>query len=164
MPASVMNNKDLFVRMMGKAFENPSDHGLPPVADELPDFLGFNIGASPRSNFLGGRRSARAPVVSGLQESLFDNPRFSYRVDTMRRVKHRFEWSASRANVARVVTGGFEKGRQAEGSRPRAPAAAHHRGSMNERLDAPYGFSCPQPTSTHIRASLFFFAGLKMLH
>jgi hypothetical protein len=76
--------------------KNP-DHGLVLVVDELLDFLRtrkdhdiiFDL------NFLReiGEvcRDLRFRFIAGLQEAIFDSPRFSFVADSLRRVKDRFE-------------------------------------------------------------------------
>lgn len=95
--SNVTNNKDLFVRMMGTFQEVHPTHGLLLVVDELLDFLRTRKEQELilDLNFLRevGEVCARTRFrfMAGLQESLFDNPRFQFVAETMRRVKDRFE-------------------------------------------------------------------------
>lgn len=103
-------NKDVFVEMMA-AFTAVHPHqGLLLVIDELLDFLRTR---EERAlildlNFLReiGEvcKNTRFRFVSGVQETLFDNPRFQFVAETLRRVKDRFEQvGIAREDIAYVV-------------------------------------------------------------
>jgi hypothetical protein len=98
-PASdkVISNKRSFEEMMAAFHEHYPDHGLLLVVDELLDYL-----RSRRDqelildlNFLReiGEvcKDLRFRFIAGVQEAIFDSPRFSFVADSLRRVKDRFE-------------------------------------------------------------------------
>ncbi len=93
----VRENKSSFEEMMAAFHQQFPDHGLLLVVDELLDYL-----RSRRDqelildlNFLRevGEvcRDLRFRFVAGVQEAIFDNPRFAFASDSVRRVKDRFE-------------------------------------------------------------------------
>jgi energy-coupling factor transporter ATP-binding protein EcfA2 len=140
----VTNNKDLFVRMMGAFQEVHPNHGLLLVVDELLDFLRTRKEQELilDLNFLRevGEVCARTRfrVMAGLQESLFDNPRFQFVAETMRRVKDRFEQvRIAREDVAFVVSERLLKKdpKQKALIREHLQRFSKLYGSMNERLD-----------------------------
>ena len=107
----VSNNKDCLEEMMGEFTARFPDHGLLLVVDELLDFLHSrkdqNIVLD--LNFLRELgevcRSVRFRFVAGLQESLFDNPRFQFVADSLVRVRDRFQQlRIIREDVAFVVS------------------------------------------------------------
>jgi hypothetical protein len=144
-PAStVTNNKDLFVRMMGAFQEAYPNHGLLLVVDELLDFLRTRKEQELilDLNFLRevGEVCARTRFrfMAGVQETLFDNSRFQFVAETMRRVKDRFEQvRIAREDVAFVVSERLLKkdARQKALIREHLQPFAKLYGSMNERLD-----------------------------
>jgi uncharacterized protein DUF6079 len=140
----VTNNKDLFVRMMGAFQEVHPNHGLLLVVDELLDFLRTRKEQELilDLNFLRevGEVCARTRFrfMAGVQESLFDNPRFQFVAETMRRVKDRFEQvRIAREDVAYVVSERLlrKKPKQTALVREHLQRFAKLYGSMNERLD-----------------------------
>jgi hypothetical protein len=97
--------------MMGQFSEKFPNHGLLLVVDELLDYLrsrkqhdlildlGFLREIGEVCRFL------RFRVIAGLQESLFDNPKFQFVADSLRRVKDRFDQiRIVRQDVAYVVS------------------------------------------------------------
>ena len=105
------NSKDPLIAMMGRFGERFPEQGLLLVVDELLEYL------RSRSehelildlNFLRELgevcRLARFRFVGGVQESLFDSPRFQFVADTVRRVRDRFEQvRITRTDIAYVVT------------------------------------------------------------
>ena len=97
-PASeVTNHKDLFIEMMGVFNEKYPEKGLILAVDELLDYLlsrkeqQFILDV----NFLREMgevcRLSRFRFMAGLQEALFDNPRFEFFASSIRRVKDRFQ-------------------------------------------------------------------------
>lgn len=107
----VDSNKDDLSEMMAQFAEKYPDHGLLLVVDELLDYLrsrkqhdlildlGFlrEIGEVCKLN--------RFRFIAGLQESLFDNPKFQFVAESLRRVKDRFEQlRIVRQDVAFVVS------------------------------------------------------------
>jgi hypothetical protein len=91
------NNKDLLIEMMTSFRQIYPDHGLLVAMDELLDYL---RGRKDQElaldlNFLRelGEACELTPFrfITGIQESLFDSPRFQFAADSIRRVKARFE-------------------------------------------------------------------------
>lgn len=107
----VDSNKDDLSHMMAAFHEKYPDHGLLLVVDELLDYL-----RSRRQHDLildlGFLREIgevckliRFRFIAGLQESLFDNPKFQFVAESLRRVKDRFEqMRIVRQDVAYVVS------------------------------------------------------------
>ncbi len=104
------NNKDLIVEMM-QAFEavHP-DHGLLFVLDELLDYLRTRRDLELTLDLAFLRevgeicRSTRFRFMAGVQESLFDNPRFANVAAELMRVRERYEQlRISREDVSFVV-------------------------------------------------------------
>lgn len=103
-------NKDAFVEMMAAFSDVHPDQGLLLVIDELLDYLRTR---EERAlildlNFLReiGEvcKNTRFRFVSGVQETLFDNPRFQFVAKTLRRVKDRYEQvRIAREDIAYVV-------------------------------------------------------------
>jgi hypothetical protein len=108
--ATVTNSKDAFVDMMA-AFEavHPDD-GLLFVLDELLDYLRGRKDGELVYDLAFLREigeiaaSTRFRLIAGLQEAIFDNPRFAGVADTIRRVRDRFEQvRIAKEDVAFVV-------------------------------------------------------------
>ena len=108
--AEAPNSKDPIIAMMQRFGERYPDQGLLLVVDELLDYL--------RSrkehelildlNFLRELgevcRLTRFRFIGGVQEALFDSPRFQFVADTLRRARDRFEQvRITRTDVAFVV-------------------------------------------------------------
>jgi energy-coupling factor transporter ATP-binding protein EcfA2 len=108
---NVKSNKDDLSEMMDRFSEKYPNHGLLLVVDELLDYLRsrnhFNIILD-----LGFLREIgevckliRFRFIAGLQESLFDNPKFQFVAESLRRVQARFEQvRIVRQDVAYVVS------------------------------------------------------------
>src|SRR5699024_7141643 len=89
----VTNNKDMLFEMMELFHNQYPDKGLMLVIDELLDYLrgrkeqeltldlGFLREVGEVCN------SSRFRFISGVQEMLFDNPKFNFVADSLRRVK-----------------------------------------------------------------------------
>jgi hypothetical protein len=108
--SSVSNNKDAFVAMMAAFQAQYPDQGLLLVVDELLDFLRTRKDQELilDLNFLREigeiARTTRFRFVAGVQETLFDNPRFAFVAETLRRVQDRFQQvRIARQDVAFVV-------------------------------------------------------------
>ena len=93
----VSNNKRSFEDMMTAFHKEFPDHGLLLVVDELLDYL---RGRNDKElvidlNFLReiGEvcNDIRFRFIAGVQEAIFDSPRFSFVAESIRRVKDRFE-------------------------------------------------------------------------
>jgi hypothetical protein len=142
--AEVTNNKDPFIEMMGVFQEKYPDMGLLLVVDELLDYL---RGRKDQELVLdlGFLREigevckiSRFRFMAGVQESLFDNPRFQFVAESLRRVKDRFEQiRIAREDVAYVVAHRLlKKDSKQEGLiRAHLQQFAPLFGSMNERMD-----------------------------
>ncbi|MCX7708138.1 MAG: DUF6079 family protein [Anaerolineae bacterium] len=105
------NSKDPLIAMMGRFGERFPSQGLLLVVDELLEYL---LSRKEQElildlNFLRELgevcRLTRFRFVGGVQESLFDSPRFQFVANTVRRVRDRFEQvHITRTDVAYVVT------------------------------------------------------------
>lgn len=93
----VSNNKRAFEEMMTAFHQKHPDHGLLLVVDELLDYLRTRRDQELilDLNFLReiGEvcKDLRFRFIAGVQEAIFDSPRFSFVADSIRRVKDRFE-------------------------------------------------------------------------
>lgn len=108
--ATVTNTKDALVDMMAAFEAVHPDHGLLFVLDEMLEYLRGRRDAELIQDLIFLReigeicRSTRFRFISGVQEAIFDNPRFAGVADTIRRVRDRFEQvRISREDVAFVV-------------------------------------------------------------
>ena len=107
----VDSNKDDLSAMMAQFNEKYPDHGLLLVVDELLDYLKsrkqhdlvLDLGFLREIGEVCKR--IRFRFIAGLQESLFDNPKFQFVAESLRRVKARFEQlRIVREDVAYVVS------------------------------------------------------------
>jgi hypothetical protein len=106
----ITNNKNFIIEAVAKFQEKYPDHGILLVVDELLDYLRTR---EQRALILDlgflrelGEVAASTPFrfVGGLQELLFDSPRFTFVADQLRRVKDRFEQvTIAREDIAFVV-------------------------------------------------------------
>lgn len=93
----VPNNKRAFEEMMSVFHQEYPDYGLLLVVDELLDYLRTRKDQELilDLNFLReiGEvcKDLRFRFIAGVQEAIFDSPRFSFVADSIRRVKDRFE-------------------------------------------------------------------------
>lgn len=106
----VTNNKDALTDMMTAFEKKYPDQGLLFVLDELLDYLRtlrdteLVLALSFLREVGEISRSTRFRFIGGVQEAIFDNPRFASVADSVRRVKDRFEQvRISREDVAFVV-------------------------------------------------------------
>ena len=107
----VDSNKNDLTSMMAQFNEKYPDQGLLLVVDELLDYLRSRNGQEIILD-LGFLREMgevckliRFRLIAGLQESLFDNPKFQFIAESLRRVKDRFEQARIvRQDVAFVVS------------------------------------------------------------
>ena len=110
-PASQLtNHKDILVEAVAAFQERYPDHGILLVVDELLDYL---RGREERALILDlgflrelGEVAALTPFrfMGGLQETLFDSPRFAFVAEPLRRVRDRFELvRIARQDIAFVV-------------------------------------------------------------
>ncbi len=141
---AIPNHKDSFHELMGLFGNKFPSSGLLLVVDELLDHLRARQDQELilDLNFLRELgevcRTTRFRFMAGLQESLFDNPRFQFVSDSIRRVKDRFEQvRIAREDVAYVVSERLlkktaeQKGIIREHLLRFSPLYA----SMNERID-----------------------------
>jgi len=137
-------NKGAFQEMMAAFQQAHPDLGLLLVLDELLDYLRsrkdqeLSLDLSFLREVGEVCKGTRFRFMSGVQESLFDNPRFQFVADTLRRVKDRFEQvRIAREDVAYVVAERLLKkdAKQQALIREHLAGFAPLFGSMNERLD-----------------------------
>lgn len=107
----VDSNKDDLSNLMAQFNEKYPDHGLLLVVDELLDYLRsrkqhdliLDLGFLREIGEV--CKLIRFRFIAGLQESLFDNPKFQFVAESLRRVKDRFEQlRIVRQDVAYVVS------------------------------------------------------------
>jgi hypothetical protein len=144
-PASkVTNNKAALEAMMRVFHDRYPDHGLLLVIDELLDYLRTRKDQELilDLNFLReiGEvcKDLRFRVMAGLQEMLFDNPRFQFVAETVRRVKDRFEQLLiARKDIKYVVSERLLKknAKQLAQIREHLKPFTKFYGNMNERMD-----------------------------
>ena len=144
-PASeVTNHKDLFIEMMGVFNEKYPEKGLILAVDELLDYL---LSRKEQQlildlNFLREIGEvcclSRFRFMAGLQEALFDNPKFEFVASSLRRVKNRFQQvRIVREDVSYVVSERLLKkdDKQKAWIRSHLEKFTFLYGDMNERLD-----------------------------
>lgn len=93
----VVNNKEVLLKMMNIYAKEYPDKGYLIVVDEFLDFLNgkndhevmLDLGFMREVGEI--IKSSKLRAVFGVQEKLFDNPRFSFVSETLNRVKDRFE-------------------------------------------------------------------------
>jgi energy-coupling factor transporter ATP-binding protein EcfA2 len=107
----VASNKDDLSHMMDQFSQKYPDHGLLLVVDELLDYLRsrkqhdliLDLGFLREIGEV--CKLIRFRFIAGLQESLFDNPKFQFVAESLRRVKDRFDQvRIVRQDVAYVVS------------------------------------------------------------
>ena len=140
----VSNNKRSFEEMMAAFHQEFPDHGLLLVVDELLDYLRARKDQELilDLNFLReiGEvcKDLRFRFMAGVQEAIFDSPRFSFVADSIRRVKDRFEQILiARKDVKFVVAERLLKktGEQQAKIREHLTSFGKFYGHMNERMD-----------------------------
>jgi hypothetical protein len=140
----VSNNKRALEEMMTAFHREYPDHGLLLVVDELLDYLRSRKDQEIilDLNFLReiGEvcKDLRFRFIAGVQEAIFDSPRFSFVADSVRRVKDRFEQILiARKDVKFVVAERLLKktvDQQVKIREYLTPFAKFY-GHMNERMD-----------------------------
>ncbi|NLI41205.1 MAG: ATP-binding protein [Caldisericales bacterium] len=140
----VANNKGAFEEMMTAFHAEYPDHGLLLVVDELLDYLRSRKDQEIilDLNFLReiGEvcKDLRFRFMAGIQEAIFDSPRFAFVADSIRRVKDRFEQILiARKDVKFVVAERLLKKTADQQVKIReylTPFAKFY-GRMNERMD-----------------------------
>ncbi len=140
----VVNNKHSFEEMMTAFHQEFPDQGLLLVVDELLDYLRTRKDQELilDLNFLReiGEvcKDLRFRFMAGVQEAIFDSPRFSFVADSIRRVKDRFEQILiARKDVKFVVAERLLKktGEQQVKIREYLTPFGKFYGHMNERMD-----------------------------
>ena len=140
----VSNNKRSFEEMMTAFHQEFPDHGLLLVVDELLDYLRARKDQELilDLNFLReiGEvcKDLRFRFVAGVQEAIFDSPRFSFVADSIHRVKDRFEQVLiAHKDVKFVVAERLLKktGEQQAKIREHLTPFGKFYGQMNERMD-----------------------------
>jgi hypothetical protein len=141
---NVVNNKRAFEKMMAMFHQEYPDSGLLLVVDELLDYLRTRKDQELilDLNFLReiGEvcKDLRFRFMAGIQEAIFDSPRFSFVADSIRRVKDRFEQILiARKDVKFVVAERLLKktGEQQAKIREYLTPFGKFYGHMNERMD-----------------------------
>ena len=140
----VTNNKRAIEEMMAAFHQTYPDHGLLFVVDELLDFLRTRREQELflDLNFLRELgevcKDLKFRFLAGVQEAIFDSPRFSFVADSLRRVKDRFEQVLiARRDVKYVVAERLLKktaDQQAKIREYLTPYSKLYR-NMNERMD-----------------------------
>lgn len=142
--SAVSTNKPAFEQMMAAFHQHFPDYGLLLVVDELLDYLRTRRDQELilDLNFLREvgevSKDLRFRFIAGVQETLFDNPRFSFVADTVRRVKDRFEQVLiARQDVKYVVAERLLSKTAEQQAKIREHLLRFTRlyGDMNERLD-----------------------------
>jgi Family of unknown function (DUF6079) len=137
-------NKSAFQEMMAAFQAVHPNKGLLLVVDELLDYLRsrkdqeLSLDLSFLREIGEVCKGTRFRFIAGVQESLFDNPRFQFAADTLRRVKDRFEQvRIARDDVAFVVAERLLKkdAKQQALVREHLTKFAPLYGSMNERME-----------------------------
>jgi len=140
----VPSNKRAFEDMMSAFHVKFPDHGLLLVVDELLDYLRTRRDQELilDLNFLReiGEvcRDLRFRFIAGVQEAIFDSPRFAFVADSIRRVKDRFEQVLiARRDVKFVVAERLlhKTSEQHAKIREYLTPFAKFYGNMNERMD-----------------------------
>ncbi len=142
--SQVVSNKRAFEEMMAAFHQEYPDHGLLLVVDELLDYLRTRKDQELilDLNFLRevgeSCRDLRLRFMAGVQEAIFDSPRFAFVADSIRRVKDRFEQIfIARKDVKFVVAERLLKKTDAQKVEIREYLTPFSRfyGHMSERID-----------------------------
>ena len=141
---AITNHKRAFEDMMGKFGEVFPEHGLLLVVDELLDYLRTRKDQElvHDLNFLRevGEvcKDLRFRFMAGVQEAIFDSPRFAFVADSIRRVKDRFEQILIASNDVKFVVAERllkKTVEQQDNIRDHLMPYAKYFGSLNERMD-----------------------------
>jgi len=141
---TITDHKGAFEDMMASFHEVYPDQGLLLVVDELLDYLRTRKDQELilDLNFLReiGEvcKDLRFRFVAGVQEAIFDSPRFNFAADSIRRVKDRFEQiSIARKDVKYVVAERLlqKSAEQQAKVREHLRPFAKYYSSLNERMD-----------------------------
>lgn len=142
--SAVPNNKRAFEEMMARFHAKFPDHGLLIVVDELLDYLRSRkdqeivLDLSFLREIGEVSKDLRFRFIAGIQEAIFDSPRFSFVSESLRRVKDRFEQVLiARSDIKYVVAERLLRKTIEQQHRIRdylLPFTKYY-GNMNERLD-----------------------------
>lgn len=141
---TITGHKKALENMEAKFLQKYPDHGLLLVVDELLDYLRTRKDQELMLdlNFLRELgeycKASRFRFMAGVQEAIFDSPRFAFVADSIRRVKDRFEQILiARSDVKFVVAERLLKKTVEQQAKIRdylMPFAKYY-GSLNERMD-----------------------------
>ncbi len=142
--SEVGNNKDALEAMMAAFHEKEPDQGLLLVVDELLDYLrarkeqelALDLGFLRELGEIS--KTTRFRILAGIQESLFDSPRFQFVEESVRRVQDRFmQVRIAREDVAFIVANRLlrKSADQAEKVRSHLGQFTKLYENMNERMD-----------------------------
>ncbi len=140
----VSNNKRSFEEMMTAFHQEFPDYGLFLVVDELLDYLRTRkdqeliLDLNLLREIGEVCKDLRFRFMAGIQEAIFDSPRFSFVSDSIRRVKDRFEQVLiARKDIKFVVAARLLKktGEQQARIREYLTPFGKFYGHMNERMD-----------------------------
>jgi Family of unknown function (DUF6079) len=141
---NVISHKRAFDDMMTAFHKEYPDHGLLLVVDELLDYLRSRkdqdliLDLSFLREIGEVCKDLRLQFVAGVQEAIFDSPRFAFVSDSIRRVKDRFEQILiARSDVKFVVAERLLKKNAEQQAMIReylTPFAKYY-GNLNERMD-----------------------------
>jgi hypothetical protein len=140
----ITNHKDSFQEMMSEFELKFPKQGLLLIVDELLDYLLTRNGQEMMLDLAFLRevgefcKNSRFRFISGVQESLFDNPKFQFVAQTVQKVRDRFiQLRIAREDVAFVVSQRLLKktADQEAAIREHLTPFAKLYGSMNERMD-----------------------------
>ena len=141
---AISSHKRAFEDMMEKFRENFPEQGLLLVVDELLDYLRTRNDQELilDLNFLRELgevcKDLRFRFMAGVQEAIFDSPRFGFVADSIRRVKDRFEQILIARNDVKFVVAERLLKKTAEQQariRDHLIAFAKYYGSLNEQMD-----------------------------
>lgn len=141
---TISNHKGAFEDMMALFQEQFPEQGLLFVVDELLDYLrsrkdqALFLDLSFLRELGEVCKDLRFRIIAGLQETLFENPRFAFVADAIRRVKDRFEQILiARRDIKYVVAERLLKktADQLTKIREHLIPFAKFYGNMNERMD-----------------------------
>jgi len=142
--SEVSTNKPAFEEMMATFHKKFPDHGLLLVVDELLDYLRTRkdqeliLDLSFLREIGEVCKDIRFRFIAGVQEAIFDSPRFAFVADSVRRVQDRFQQILiARKDVKFVVSERLLKKAIEEQAKIReylTPFAKFY-GDMNERMD-----------------------------
>ncbi|MCF7967519.1 MAG: DUF6079 family protein [Methylobacter tundripaludum] len=142
--STITSHKRAFENMMEKFGQVYPEHGLLLVVDELLDYLRTRKDQELilDLNFLRevGEvcKDLRFRFMAGVQEAIFDSPRFAFVADSIRRVKDRFEQILIARNDVKFVVAERLLKKNAEQQvkiREYLMPFAKYYGSLNERMD-----------------------------